>query len=71
LTTKDISFKPEAGGATLYLFQKTSSCNTHYLPYPFFLGYSSALLKKEFPEYKIKTIDACALDMNEKNYKLC
>jgi radical SAM superfamily enzyme YgiQ (UPF0313 family) len=47
---------------------KTSLCNTHYLPYPFFLGYSSALLKKEFPEHKIKTIDACALDMNEKEF---
>jgi len=47
---------------------KNSLCKSHYLPYPFFLGYSSSLLKKEFPYHKIKTIDACALDFDEKEF---
>lgn len=44
---------------------KDSGCNEHYLPYPFFLGYSSALLKRTFD---VKAIDACALDFDEREF---
>lgn len=47
---------------------KNSLCKYHYLPYPLFLGYSSSLLKKEFPNHEIKAIDACALDFDEKEF---
>lgn len=39
----------------------------HYQPYPFFLGYTSALLKRD-TEAKVKAIDACALDFDEKDF---
>lgn len=44
---------------------KDSGYKDHYLPYPFFLGYSSALLK---PNFDVKTIDACALDFDEREF---
>jgi radical SAM superfamily enzyme YgiQ (UPF0313 family) len=47
---------------------KGSLAKSHYLPYPFFLGYSSSLLKKEFPDHEIKVIDACAFDFDEKAF---
>jgi len=39
----------------------------HYLPYPFFIGYSSALLKRE-TDHEIKAIDACAKDFDEYSF---
>jgi radical SAM superfamily enzyme YgiQ (UPF0313 family) len=46
---------------------KNSECKDHYLPYPFFLGYSSALLKRDL-DVKVNAIDACALDFDEKDF---
>jgi len=41
----------------------------HYLPYPFFLGYASSLLKRELSdEVKIRAVDFCALDCDEKEF---
>jgi radical SAM superfamily enzyme YgiQ (UPF0313 family) len=39
----------------------------HYLPYPFFIGYASSLLKRD-TEVKVKALDACALDFDEKDF---
>jgi len=39
----------------------------HYLPYPFFLAYSSALLKRDV-DVEVKALDACALDFDEKEF---
>jgi radical SAM superfamily enzyme YgiQ (UPF0313 family) len=47
---------------------KDSGCKDHYLPYPFFLGYSSALLKRSNNLAKVKALDACALDFDEKDF---
>lgn len=44
---------------------KKNGCREHYLPYPFFLGYSTALLKGNFD---VKAIDACALDFDERDF---
>lgn len=46
---------------------KESHDKYHYLPYPFFLGYSSALLKRDL-DANVKAIDACALDFDEKKF---
>lgn len=46
---------------------KEKKCKEHYLPYPFFLGYSSALLKRDLDIY-VKAVDACALDFDEKDF---
>lgn len=39
----------------------------HYMPYPFGLGYSSAILKAE-GEHEVVGLDACALDYDEKQF---
>lgn len=39
----------------------------HYLPYPFLLGYTSSLLKRD-TEAEVKALDACALDFDEKDF---
>jgi len=39
----------------------------HYLPYPFYLGYSSALLKRD-TNSSVKAIDFCALDQDEEDF---
>lgn len=46
---------------------KGSGCKDHYLPYPFFLGYSSALLKRDL-NVEVNAVDACALDFDEKDF---
>lgn len=46
---------------------KRKKIEEHYLPYPFFLGYSSALLKRDL-DVKVNAIDACALDFDEKDF---
>lgn len=43
------------------------SCKDHYLPYPFFLGYSSALLKRD-TDVNVRAVDACALDFDENDF---
>lgn len=43
-------------------------CKEHYLPYPFFIGYSSALLKRDVPEVETRAVDACALDFDEREF---
>lgn len=40
------------------------ACKTHFQPYPFYMGYSSSLLKRE-TNAKVRVIDACALDFDE------
>jgi radical SAM superfamily enzyme YgiQ (UPF0313 family) len=39
----------------------------HYQPYPFFIGYASSLLKRD-TEARVKALDACALDFDEKTF---
>lgn len=46
---------------------RNSGCKDHYLPYPFFLGYSSALLKRDLNAV-VNAIDTCALDFDEKEF---
>lgn len=46
---------------------KKGGYKDHYLPYPFFLGYSSALLKRD-TEADVKTVDPCALDFDEETF---
>lgn len=46
---------------------KKSGCKDHYFAYPFFIGYSSALLKRD-TDVQIKAVDACALDFDEKEF---
>lgn len=46
---------------------KDRGCKDHYLPYPFFLGYSSSLLKG-VADAEVKAVDACALDFDEKEF---
>jgi radical SAM superfamily enzyme YgiQ (UPF0313 family) len=41
--------------------------NDHYLPYPFALGYASAVAK-ENTKAEIKGLDACALDLDAKEF---
>ena len=43
---------------------KNENRKDHYLPYPFFLAYSSALLKHN-GNFEVKAVDACALDFDE------
>lgn len=43
---------------------KDENCKDHYLPYPFFLAYSSALLKRK-GDVEVKAVDGCALDFDE------
>ncbi|MFH1328817.1 MAG: radical SAM protein [Candidatus Bathyarchaeota archaeon] len=47
---------------------KSADCKDHYLPYPFFIGYASALLKRD-SEVEVKTVDGCALDFDEKDFQ--
>jgi radical SAM superfamily enzyme YgiQ (UPF0313 family) len=44
-----------------------SKLGGHYHPYPFELGYSLALLKRE-TDHKIKGLDGCAKDLNTKEF---
>lgn len=46
---------------------KNHSPKDHCLPYPFFIGYSSALLKRN-TGHEIKAIDACAKDFDEHGF---
>jgi len=39
----------------------------HYLPYPFFLGYSSSLLTRD-TDSEVKAVDLCALDLDEGDF---
>lgn len=50
-----------------YDLPKSQSHVDHYHPYPFWLGYSSALLKRD-TEATVKAIDACALDFNAREF---
>mgnify|MGYP001993486512 CR=1 FL=1 len=40
----------------------------HYLPYPFFLGYTTSLLKQN-SNVVVKALDPCALDYDENDFK--
>lgn len=59
----------QAGSRWSYSMQikKKSDFKDHYLPYPFFIGYASALLKRDV-DADIKAVDACALDFDDKEF---
>ena len=46
---------------------KYSGIKDHYLPYPFFLGYTTALLKRD-TDAEVKGFDACALDFDDREF---
>lgn len=50
-----------------FFVEKPKEVSTHYLPYPFYIGYASALLKSEL-EVDTKAIDACALDFDHHDF---
>ena len=60
----------QAGSRWSFSFytKKPKEKSKHYLPYPFFIGYSSSLLKRDLDKVEVKALDACALDFDEESF---
>ncbi len=63
---KNEKYFVRAGSRWPFSLVKKISEKPPYIPYPFFIGYTAALLKKQ--KHKVLILDAVALDLNEKEF---